>query len=326
MFEKRVAGGWIRDCHGDLHLDHVHVTDDALNIYDCIEFNDRFRYVDVASDVAFLAMDLDYHDRADLGRFLVERVAGLLGDEGMAGLMDFYKCYRAYVRGKVEGLHSMVEIAGEEERDAALNKARRYFQLAVQYAVCGADPAVLVFMGRIATGKSTLAGEVSRELGWPLISSDVLRKTLAGVSLHERGDAVIRRALYAAEMTGRTYETMIHEVRETLGRGHGVILDATFSKQVFRNRLRETLGDAHVKWIIAEVDDETARERLRLREGMRNVVSDARGEDFEMLDHAYEPPDELRGNNTCHILTEYETEVTVRRLLVALAQRQARRF
>jgi aminoglycoside phosphotransferase family enzyme/predicted kinase len=326
LFEKRVSVGWIRDCHGDLHLDHVHVTDDTLNIYDCIEFNDRFRYVDVASDVAFLAMDLDYHGRSDLGQFLVERVSKLLGDGEMAGLMDFYKCYRAFVRGKVEGLHSMVEIAGTEERNMAITKARRYYQLALQYAVCGADAVALVFMGRVASGKSSLAEEVSRELGWRLVSSDKLRKTLAGVPLHERGDVESRQALYAAEMSERTYEVMICEAREALGRGQGVILDATFSKQVFRNLLRETLGDAHVKWIIAEVDDETARERLRMRDGLRNVVSDARGEDFELLGDAYEPPDELRGENTCHVLTNGATEATLRRLLIALAQRQARRF
>jgi predicted kinase len=127
-------------------------------------------------------------------------------------------------------------------------------------------------------------------------------------------------------MSERTYEVMICEAREALGRGQGVILDATFSKQVFRNLLRETLGDAHVKWIIAEVDDETARERLRMRDGLRNVVSDARGEDFELLGDAYEPPDELRGENTCHVLTNCATETTLRRLLIALAQRQARGF
>lgn len=322
LFEKRVAEGWIRDCHGDLHLDHVHVTDDALNIYDCIEFNDRFRYVDVVSDVAFLAMDLDYHGRADLSQFLVERVSQLLGDEKMTSLMDFYKCYRAYVRGKVESLHSVVEIAGVEERTLAVDRARRYYQLALQYALCGAGAAVLVFMGRVASGKSSLAEEVSRELGWRLVSSDKLRKTLARVPLHERGDAVSRRALYAAEMTERTYETMIRDARETLGRGHGVILDATFSKRVFRDRLRETLGDAHVKWIIAEVDDETARERLRMRESQRNVVSDARCEDFEMLDNAYEPPDEFDGE-MIHTLTINTNGQALRPLLLELARRQA---
>ncbi len=322
LFEKRVADGWIRDCHGDLHLDHVHITDGALHIYDCIEFNDRFRYVDVASDVAFLAMDLDHHGRPDLERFLVGRMAELLSDRGIVGMMDFYKCYRAYVRGKVEGFHSVVEIAGAEERDAAVEKARRYFQLALQYAVCGTDPAVLVFMGRVASGKSSLAAEVARELGWQLISSDKLRKTLAGVPLHDRGNAVSRRALYAAEMTERTYATMIREARETMDCGHGVILDATFSKRVFRDHLRETCGDAPVKWIVTEVDDETARERLRLREGRSDVISDARGEDFELLGNTYEDPYELNSQNTYYVLTKKSTEENVRRLLVALAQQQ----
>lgn len=319
LFEQRVARGWIRDCHGDLHLDHIHVTDDALRIYDCIEFNDRFRHLDVASDVAFLAMDLDYHGRPDLGRFLVRRVAEMLGDPEMAGLMDFYKCYRAYVRGKVESLHTVAEIADDSERETAAANARRYFQLALQYAVSGSHPLALVFMGRVASGKSTLAEAMSRELGWRLVSSDERRKSLAGLPLHERGDAEIRRALYAPAMTERTYDSLIGEARESLARGHGVILDATFSKRAFRDRLRETLGDEHVKWIVAEADEATVCERLRQREGRRDVVSDARSEDREFLNAAFEAPDELPEDGKRIVHTGGLAEEVVRRLLVAMA-------
>jgi aminoglycoside phosphotransferase family enzyme len=107
---RRASGKWIRDCHGDLHLEHIHSLP-ALHIYDCIEFNDRFRYVDVASDAAFLAMDLDYEGRPELARYFARRMAAELADEGMPLVMDFYKCYRAFVRGKVESLHSVAQPA-----------------------------------------------------------------------------------------------------------------------------------------------------------------------------------------------------------------------
>ena len=101
LFDKRVREGRIRDCHGDLHAAHVCFTDDIC-IYDCIEFNDRFRYSDVASEIAFLAMDLDRYQQAGLSRHLVNTYVGLSHDEELLKLLNFYKCYRAYVRGKVE--------------------------------------------------------------------------------------------------------------------------------------------------------------------------------------------------------------------------------
>jgi uncharacterized protein len=319
VFEKRVAEGWIRDCHGDLHLDHVHVTDDALHIYDCIEFNDRFRYLDVANDVAFLAMDLDYHGRPDLGRFFLQRMAELLGDADLSGLMDFYKCYRAYVRGKVESFHAVAEIAGDDERAEAAARARRYFQLALQYAVTGSHPVAFVCMGRVASGKSTLAAALARELGWRLISSDERRKTLAGAPLLERGDVANRKALYSSSMTERTYESILRDARETLRSGHGVILDATFSKRGFRDRLRGMLGDGYLKWIVTEADETTICERLRLRDGRQDVVSDARSEDREFLNAAFEPPDELPGTGKRIVRTGGAAEEVLRHLLAGMA-------
>lgn len=319
LFDRRVAQGWIRDCHGDLHLDHIHVTDDALHIYDCIEFNDRFRHLDVASDAAFLAMDLDYHGRPELARFLIGRLAGLLDDPELEDLMDFYKCYRAFVRGKVESLHSIAELGDPAEREAAAANARRYFQLALQYAVSGSKPQAIVVMGRVASGKSTLATALARELGWPLISSDPLRKSLAGVPPHIRGDAAEREKLYSATMTERTYQTMMDEAAQTLRQSHGVILDATFSKRTFRDRLRESLGDENLEWIITEAGEATTRERLKQRESRRDVVSDARSEDHDVLNKAFEPPDELPADHKHHVGTDDTVDRIVHHLLMARA-------
>jgi len=132
LFDKRVREGKIRDCHGDLHTAHVCFTDDIC-IYDCIEFNDRFRYCDVASEIAFLAMDLDRYQQARLSRHLVNTYVRLSHDEELLKLLDFYKCYRAYVRGKVESFKFDDPYIPEVEKAKVLSAAQSYCQLAKSY-------------------------------------------------------------------------------------------------------------------------------------------------------------------------------------------------
>jgi uncharacterized protein len=132
LFDKRVREGRIRDCHGDLHAAHVCFTDEIC-IYDCIEFNDRFRYSDIASEIAFLAMDLDRYRQAGLARHLVNTYVGLSHDEELLKVLDFYKCYRAYVRGKVESFKLDDPYIPEEEKAKVLAAAQSYFELAQSY-------------------------------------------------------------------------------------------------------------------------------------------------------------------------------------------------
>jgi aminoglycoside phosphotransferase family enzyme len=132
LLDKRVAEGRIRDCHGDLHAAHVCFSENIC-IYDCIEFNDRFRYSDTASEVAFLAMDLDRYQQSGLSQHLVNNYVTLSHDEELLKLIDFYKCYRAYVRGKVEGFKLHDRYIPEEEKTRVLTAARNYFQLAESY-------------------------------------------------------------------------------------------------------------------------------------------------------------------------------------------------
>ena len=133
LFQKRVVRGRVRDCHGDLHAAHICFTDDIC-IYDCIEFNDRFRCCDVASEVAFLAMDLDHYGRADLSQCFVNAYVDESQDVELLALLNFYKCYRAYVRGKVESFKLDDLYIAEEEKTRVLTVARSYFELAESYA------------------------------------------------------------------------------------------------------------------------------------------------------------------------------------------------
>jgi aminoglycoside phosphotransferase family enzyme len=133
LFENRIKNNKIRDCHGDMHSGNIFITD-PICIFDAIEFNDRFRYSDVASDIAFLAMDLDFQERSDLSDYLIDRYMTYSKDKELVDLLAFYKCYRAYVRGKVISFKLDDPNVTAEEKKAAVKEAHAYFKLAAAYA------------------------------------------------------------------------------------------------------------------------------------------------------------------------------------------------
>lgn len=133
LFEKRIQQGYIRDCHGDLYSANICLAD-KIYIYDCIEFNQRFRYCDVASDVAFLAMDLDFHGLEDLSTYFITRFQQVSGDVHLSDMLDFYKCYRAYVRGKIGMFTASDPAVDGQARTNCQESAGRYFALADKYA------------------------------------------------------------------------------------------------------------------------------------------------------------------------------------------------
>jgi aminoglycoside phosphotransferase family enzyme len=134
IFHQRIAADRIRDCHGDLRLEHI-FWEDEISIFDCIEFNERFRYTDTAADIGFLAMDLDYHGREDLTEHLIQTYIQKSGDQDLMKVLNFYKCYRAYVRGKVESFRLDDPNIPEGEKRGALQRAKIYFNLAQRYAL-----------------------------------------------------------------------------------------------------------------------------------------------------------------------------------------------
>ncbi len=287
LFERRVAGGKIKDCHGDLHAAHVCFTD-GICIYDCIEFNDRFRYGDVASEVAFLAMDLDRFYRADLSRTFVGAYVQASGDGELLYLLDFYKCYRAYVRGKVESFK--LDDPFIADKKAAIEAARSYFRLACRYA--RSKRLLLIVAGLVGTGKTTVAHALARSFGLTVISSDIVRKELAGIPPSERRFEPIDSGIYSEEFTRMTYEEMFARAERLLQQGESVVLDASFKKRGHRlqaKRLAQKM-DADFAALECVLDEPTVKSRLeqRVKEGS---VSDGRWEvylaqkdDFEKVD------------------------------------------
>ena len=132
LFFERIKAGRIRDCHGDLHMEHICLTED-LPIIDCIEFNDRFRYSDTVADIAFLLMDLEYHGGEKYSKRLWNEYMNLAGEINVDSLLTFYKVYRAFVRGKVNSFQVDDDNIGSEEKEQAIQRARKYFRLAHSY-------------------------------------------------------------------------------------------------------------------------------------------------------------------------------------------------
>jgi hypothetical protein len=273
LFRRRQAQGRIRDCHGDLHTDHIYFTE-PLVIVDCIEFNTQFRFIDVASDLAFLAMDLDYHGRPELTQRLVERYVALSNDTDIPRLLPFYQCYRAYVRGKVDSLKSVEPELGKAEQDEAAESARRHFALAYRYTWKSA-PALVVVAGLSGTGKSAVASALSERTGFAHINSDVVRKQLAGLALTARAGTTT--GLYSETHSARTYDAMLATAATHLAAKRGVIIDATFQLRRGRDAARALAAAQQVPLLLVECHcpEDVVRRRLAERAARGDSPSDA---------------------------------------------------
>lgn len=323
LLNRRVAEGWIRDCHGDLHMEHVHLTRQAVRIFDCIEFNDRFRHIDVASDAAFLAMDLDRHGRHDLARRFLKHLAATLRDPDLMRLADFYKCYRAFVRGKVESLQMERLHAGAQARRLHADRARACFQLALRYALLGSEPVAVAFMGRVGAGKSHLARMLGDLLGCRVVASDQVRKDLAGLQADRRPGRKVRARLYAPDMTRRTYGALARAATKELRAGRCVLLDATYGAESNRQEIRRQVARSGGRMLFVEAlaSRTTRRERLRQRADRSGIVSDAREEDLAMLDAAYHAPAVRGMGGLLRCRCEGAAEEVLARLLRKLVRR-----
>lgn len=235
LFALRIPLGKIRDGHGDLHSRNICLAD-QIYIYDCIEFNDRFRYGDVASEVAFLVMDLEFHRAGFLARAFLKKYLELTQDKGLLALLDFYKIYRAYVRGKIHGFLLQEEGVAPRERWYCQDRARRYFQLAYAYLRGYKRPLLIITSGLMGSGKSYWAHRLSQELGAPVIASDEVRKVLAGAHPQTPFGEPYGRGIYSPEFSRLTYQELLRRADYWLERQEAVILDASFSRNEDRQR------------------------------------------------------------------------------------------
>ena len=313
LFHKRIQDGRIKDCHGDLHAAHICLTDDIC-IYDCIEFNDRFRYADIASEVAFLAMDLDHYGRADLSHLFVSAYVALSQDRELLKLLNFYKCYRAYVRGKVESFKLDDPYISQEEKGETLEKASGYFDLAYSYVKLA--PSLFITTGLVGSGKTALAQALAKRLGLVMISSDVTRKRLASIPETEHRFEEFDTGIYSPQFSRLTYDTMLAEARNILAEGSSLIIDASFIKSEQRLKAKSLAQEMKARFFIIEctLDEELTRKRLteRLEQGS---VSDGRWEIFRIQKEKFEPVVEVPPQNRAIIDTTQSISEIIKQVL-----------
>ena len=321
LFMNRIQEGWIRDCHGDLHLEHIYFEGKQVCIFDCIEFNERFRIGDVASDIAFLAMDLDFNHSPEAGKHFVSIMKKTLQDPGMEPILNFYKVYRAIVRAKV---HSMTAADPQLAKDRVrkeIRMAERYFQLALHYSLHGSKPILFVFSGQIASGKSTLASELSGLLHIPAYMTDRIRKELAGIPPETPTPESRKSEIYSEAFSIRTYQALLERAGRRLESGQSVILDGTFRMKEAREKILRLAArhEALPLFITTYCSRDSTKKRLEERSHTPGSISDARLSELDLMEESFEPYETER---RISIQTDHSREESLQILLDSLVERQ----
>ena len=264
LFQRRVAQNWIRACHGDLHLNNLCHWQDQLYLFDCIEFNEPFRYVDVMYDVGFVVMDLLAKDCRALATAFLNYYVEHTGDWEGLQLLPLYISRQAYVWAKVTSFLLDDPAIDEATKAQASQAAAHYYHLAWE-VVQPQTGRLYLMAGLSGSGKSTTARELARQTGAIHLRSDALRKHLAGVPLQQRGD----QSLYSPEMTQNTYDRLIELGLTLVNAGFTVVLDAKYDRQALR---LPALNQAQQAGIPAQIlhcnaPPEVLEDRVRERSG-----------------------------------------------------------
>jgi aminoglycoside phosphotransferase family enzyme/gluconate kinase len=303
-FEQRKKEGYIRECHGDMHLRNIVWLDEGYHqgplAFDCIEFNDNLRWIDVISEVAFLVMDLQSRNLYSYARRFLNSYLEDTGDYAGVMLLPYYLGYRAMVRAKVSVLRLQQAGVSAEEKRQMLDEFEQYLELASGYAK-SQDPVLIVMRGASASGKSTVSRLLLDATDAIRIRSDVERKRLYGVphavdNDHEDGSEVrtiaqtaansigINEGIYSAQASVETYGRLIDCATSVLSGGYSAIIDAAFLKLEQRLPFQQLAEQLGVGYVILEVTapDEVLRQRILAR---KNDVSDA---DLDVLNYQLE--------------------------------------
>jgi len=318
---RRVADHRIRDCHGDLHLEHICLIDsgalgataeksrrdydpDKIVIFDCIEFNERFRYEDVAAEVSFLAMDLDYNGYPEYAETFVDAYIRHSGDREIGRLLNFYKCYYAYVRGKVIGFRLHDSSIRQEEREEAAETASRYFDLAFTYAARPERPMLILMAGLMGTGKSVRAKLLAPRIGADIIQTDVLRKEILNIAHNERHYEDFGKGIYGDEFTRKTYARALEIASEKMKEGKSVIIDGSYKNRTYRQEAIDAAKKLDADFFIIECicPDDVIKKRLEARKSNKKEASDGRWEIYQAQKDSFDKITEIP--NISHIVLD----------------------
>jgi len=323
LFVERISRGFNRHIHGDPRLENVYVGDSGeVAIVDRLEFRDRFLWADTCSDVAALSMDLSCRGRADLAESFLASYADRANDFDMFPLVDFYEAFRAYVLGKIHAAlahHVDVNTAG---RSDAGRKARRYFMYALSKKRRPLLPPVVVAMsGLVASGKSTVAKAVARDIASPIVLSDHTRDALVSGHAHGKGERAIWERAFAPGFHEEVYTEVLRRAEQVLRSSRPVVIDGCFGTRAWRARARELARKAGVPFLFVECRCSRELAWARLRERAREAAVPDRAwiDLYEQFEKEWEPVSELPAEEHIILDTSLALESNVARLRKHLA-------
>ena len=304
---KRKKQGFIRECHGDLHLRNLAWYKEKPLAFDCLEFNPAFRWIDVMSEIAFLIMDLTDHKQAKLGQRFLNQYLEYTGDYAGCILLKFYLAYRAMVRAKVEAIRAHQPGISTSESKAALSAFSNYLALAFDYTK-PVKPFILITHGVSASGKSTISAPLAEILGAIRIRSDIERKRLFSVPVNQHSHNEIDQGLYSRKATEQTYLKLVELAENIIIAGYPVIIDASFPTLSERQLFQKLAEKYQLSFTILELfaDTEKLKQRIVARQ---DDVSDA---DLSVLLKQLEnwhPLDEKERELTCRIHTNTPVDI-----------------
>lgn len=275
-FAERSRDGFVRECHGDLHLGNVVIRDGVPVPFDCIEFDARLRCIDVMSDVAFAMMDLTYLGHPRFAARFLNAYLERTGDYGGLRVLRFYAVYRAAVRAKIAGIRAHQVDLEDRERPGAVAAIHRHLDLA-RHLAHRKGAALILMHGLSGSGKTTVAAELLEFLGAIRLRSDVERRRLHGLEPLARSASPVGGGIYGSGDMEGTYGRLALLAREALDDGYPVIVDATFLKRAQRDAFRALAGSVGVPFTIlaCEAPEAQLRERLALRNRARTDPSEA---------------------------------------------------
>jgi len=275
-FEARKAGGFVRECHGDLHLGNVALIDGQPTPFDGIEFSEALRWIDVMSDVAFVVMDLADRRLPRLAYRFLNAYLEDTGDYAGLSVLRFYLVYRALVRAKVACIRVHQRGVAAEELRRGESEHLQYLRLAHSLA-SGSRRALVLMHGLSGSGKTTVARQLIDALGVLRVRSDVERKRLVGLEAQARSGSALGAGLYAADLTARTYARLADLARAIVAAGYPAVVDATFLSRAQRGAFAALAHELGVPFAIADCQAPEAvlRERVALRERAARDASEA---------------------------------------------------
>lgn len=306
VFQNRKKNGFVRECHGDMHLRNIALIEDVIVFFDCIEFNDELRWIDTMSEVAFIVMDLYDRNRPDLAHLLLNTYLEAGGDYEGIRVLRFYLVYRAMVRAKVESIRAHQSQISPEEKSTALNECRRYLGIAMTFCK-PKTPLLIICHGLSGSGKTTVSGQLLQNIEAIRIRSDIERKRLAGLNAKQSSHSNINTGIYSREMTIKTYHRLFDLAKLTASNRWNVIVDAAFLKQNERQSYLLLAQQLDIPFIILDfhATAEILRQRIKQRQSKRNDASEATVDVLEKQIQSQEQLNDIELINTIRVDAGY---------------------